>query len=75
MSRKYSSTIHDFYCSKCGNFSIPLARRRGHKHKRFHKKKLYCICCKEETNHIECQTEEDAKEFKINFEKGVYLNA
>ena len=65
---------HSFYCIKCGNKGVPLMRKQGHKHKRFHRKKLYCIHCKEEVNHIECQTDDEVYQFKIDFENGVYAN-
>ena len=65
---------HSFYCIKCGNKGVPLMRKQGHKHKRFHRKKLYCIHCKEEVNHIECQTDDEVYQFKMDFEKGVYTN-
>lgn len=63
---------HDFYCIKCGKKGIPLARKKGLQHERMHRKKLYCLFCKEEVNHIECRTFADVEEFKENFEKGVY---
>lgn len=65
---------HSFYCIKCGNKGVPLMRKQGYKHKRFHRKKLYCIHCKEEVNHIECQTDDEVYQFKMDFEKGVYTN-
>ena len=64
---------HNFYCIRCGNKGIPLSRNRGHQHGRFHRKKLYCMTCKEEVNHAEVRpfimtyTEED---FKEEFELG-----
>lgn len=63
---------HRFYCIKCGKESIPLARRHSHKHKKFHRKKLYCPWCKVEINHIECSSQEDVDAFKENFAAGVY---
>ena len=65
---------HDFYCIKCGHKGIPLSRKQGHQHERFHRKKLFCIYCQQEVNHIECKNDEDVYEFKENFEKGVYEN-
>ena len=65
---------HSFYCIKCGNKGIPIMRRRSFQHKKMHRKKLYCLHCKEEVNHIECKTLEDVETFKINFENGVYIN-
>ena len=64
--------VHDFYCLKCGKKGIPLSRKHGFQHERFHRKKLYCIFCGEEVNHIECKSAEDVEIFKENFEKGVY---
>ena len=65
---------HDFYCIKCGHKGIPLSRKQGHQHERFHRKKLFCIYCQQEVNHIECKNDEDVAEFKRNFENGVYKN-
>ena len=60
MGKSYKT--HRFFCIKCGNEGIPIARKQGHKHERFHRKKLYCPFCKVEINHIECQTDEDVYE-------------
>lgn len=63
---------HEFYCISCGQKGIDLMRKQGYQHEKFHRKKLYCIYCKKEVNHIECKTLEEVEEFKINFENGVY---
>ena len=63
---------HDFYCIKCGHKGIPLSRKQGHQHGRFHRKKLFCIYGQQEVNHIACKNDEDVAEFKRNFENGVY---
>ena len=63
---------HDFYCIKCGHKGIPLSRKQGYQHGRFHRKKLFCLYCQQEVNHIECKNDEDVAEFKRNFENGVY---
>jgi hypothetical protein len=65
---------HSFYCMKCGRKGIPLARKEGHQHKSFHRKKLYCVFCKEEVNHIECKNYEEIERFKEDFKCGVYEN-
>ena len=65
---------HDFYCIKCGNKGIPLSRDRGHQHKRFHRKKLFCLTCQQEVNHIECKNLEDVEKFKEDFKNGVYTD-
>lgn len=63
---------HNFFCINCGKKGIPLRRKVGFQHSRFHRKKLYCPYCKKEVNHIECKTQEDIDEFLENFNNGVY---
>lgn len=63
---------HDFYCINCGNKGIGLMRKQGFKHSSMHRKKLYCIHCRQEVNHVECKTMEEVETFKYNFENGVY---
>ena len=63
---------HSFYCLKCGNRGIPIRRKCGFQHSSMHRKKLYCIHCKEEINHIECKSMDDIEEFLVNFKNGVY---
>ena len=67
-------TEHSFYCLKCGNKGIPIMRRDAKKHAPFHRKKLYCLYCKTEVNHIECTNQLEVAEFKENFEKGAYID-
>ena len=66
------SELHEFYCTKCGHKGIPVMRRISLKKEKFHKKKLYCIYCKEEVNHVEIKNFYEAEEFKIDFSNGVY---
>lgn len=63
---------HKFYCMNCGRQGIPIARKRGHLHKSAHRKKLYCIWCKCEVNHMEIRNAEEEAEFLENFKNGVY---
>lgn len=65
---------HDFYCLKCGQLGIPIMRQRGHERGKFHRKKLYCLRCKQEVNHMECRTDEEVREFKDAFERGEFVN-
>lgn len=64
--------FHDFYCIKCGNRSYTLPRQRSHLHEKFHRKVLYCPQCHMEINHVECFNEQDAYDFRTNFENGAY---
>lgn len=67
-------TEHSFYCLKCGNKGIPIMRSEAKRKESFHRKKLYCLYCKQEVNHIECATSLDVEEFQKNFKKGVYAD-
>ena len=70
-----SFETHRFFCCKCANEGIPIARRSSHKHGAFHKKKLWCLNCKDEINHIEIRSSEEIDTFLNNFKNGVYASA
>ena len=53
MSKASNISISDFYCTRCGNKSIPLPRRCGRYKEPGHLKKLWCCNCKAEVNHAE----------------------
>ena len=72
MKRPRTVTLHDFYCIKCGNKGISIMRPVSHLHGSMHLKKLYCLTCKGEVNHVECKNEFEAVEFKNNFIAGIY---
>lgn len=44
---------HDFYCTSCGRKGIPICRDKGKGRERGHLKKLFCIYCGREVNHVE----------------------
>ena len=44
-----------FYCIKCGTKGIPIVRKRGKAREAGHLKKLYCLKCGKEINHVECK--------------------
>ena len=71
MARK-AYAEHSFYCINCGNKGIPLMRKQGFKHEGMHRKKLYCVHCKCEVNHVECKTFDEVEEFRENFANGGY---
>ena len=66
------SDWHDFYCVKCGRKGIPIMRRVSCQKEKHHLKKLYCLTCKNEVNHVECKNEFEVAEFKNNFIAGIY---
>ena len=47
--------LDEFYCTLCGTKGIPIARRKGSEREAGHLKKLFCLKCKRETNHVECK--------------------
>ena len=65
--------IHDFYCIKCGNKSIPLSRKSGYQHARGHRKKLYCPHCKLTINHVEIRNYDEKEEFLEKFKNGEFI--
>ena len=74
MAKNKNYQMHRFFCIQCGNEGIPIYRKQGHQHGRFHRKKLYCPHCKVEINHVECKNDEDVYEFRIDFEEGVFAD-
>lgn len=71
-SKNNSFVENSFYCINCGNKGIPVLRNRGFQRESFHRKKLYCLYCGQETNHIECKTFEEIEIFKEEFARGRY---
>ena len=47
--------MSDFYCTRCGRQGIPIPRKKGAEREAGHLKKLWCLYCKEEINHVECK--------------------
>ncbi len=46
-------TISTFKCTVCGKEGIPISRKQSNQREFGHLKKIYCIHCKKETNHVE----------------------
>lgn len=67
MSRALANS--EFYCTQCGNRGIDIARIKGKEREAGHLKKIFCLSCKYETNHVECKpyTKYDYKDFLIEF--------
>jgi len=40
----------DFYCTQCGNKTLPIVRQKGRDREGGHLKKLYCVYCQRENN-------------------------
>lgn len=73
MAKPRKTEMHDFFCLKCGKKGLPVHRRQGHQHGKYHRKKLYCFYCKEEVNHMECRNQAEIDEFKAAFERGEFV--
>ena len=48
-----ASFDNHFNCTRCGNQGIPLSRRNSRGREAGHLKKLWCLNCKKEVNHVE----------------------
>lgn len=57
-----------FYCTCCGNLGIPVLRQ-GRQREAGHLKKLFCLTCKREVNHVEVKfgTHYDYNDFLFEF--------
>ena len=65
---------HTFWCIKCGKQNFPLQRKVNHRHGKHHRKKLWCINCKQEINCVECRNDDEVAEFKEKFAAGEYAD-
>ena len=63
---------HEFYCLRCGKPGIPIRRNQGFQHGPMHRKKLYCIYCQAEINHVEIRNLDEKEKFLEDFANGVY---
>ena len=63
-------TMSEFYCVLCGRKGIPVWRRKGAERESGHLKKLWCLGCKTETNHVEIKpsTKYGYEQFKEEYE-------
>ena len=65
-----------FMCTKCGNRGIPVIRYKGKEKEPGHLKKLYCIYCNEEVNHVEIKSngKYTLNDFLIEYNNGNFVN-
>ncbi len=72
MSRRYKVIINDFYCTCCGSKGIGIPRVVGKQRESGHLKKIYCLKCQKETNHVECRelSHYEYPDFLFEFENG-----
>lgn len=67
-------TVSDFYCVRCGSKGMPLPRKMSKQKEQGHMKKLFCLKCKCEVNHMEVRPfgEYVYENFKEDFENGKF---
>jgi len=61
-----------FFCTRCGKLGIPIQRKNGRKREAGHLKKLWCLNCKDEVNHVEVKmgTHYSKEDFDLEFTYG-----
>lgn len=72
MNYKGYNNEHTFYCTQCGRQGIPICRKKSRMKEGGHLKKLYCLNCKREVNHVECIAGSyyDAEMFRKEYQAG-----
>jgi len=65
-----------FFCTECGKEGVPIMRKMGQQRESGHLKKLYCIYCQKEVNHVEIKElgNYTLEDFKKEFEAGRFVN-
>ena len=66
--------INEFYCTECGQKGIPIPRCKGNLRNSGHLKKIFCIHCGKETNHVEICGSYCEDDFRKEFEKGRFID-
>lgn len=61
-----------FSCTRCGQIGIPISRKKNKSRESGHLKKLWCLNCKAETNHVEWKpyTHYDYSDFYLEYTQG-----
>lgn len=62
-----------FYCLNCGKRGIDCLRKKGKQKSAGHRKKMYCITCRQICNFYEVHTKEDVIEFKQRYKNGDFI--
>ena len=75
MARYDHFTISEFHCTLCGAKGMPIPRKQAKQKGSCHLKKLYCLNCKCETNHVEVREfDYDLDDLMEDIANGVYAN-
>ena len=64
--------VSDFYCTQCGSKGLPVVRTGRKTREPGHLKKLFCLQCGVQTNHVEVRPfgQYDYEDFQIEFIHG-----
>lgn len=68
---KNNFVISEMYCCKCGNKGLTIPRKSNKYKEPGHLKKIYCIYCKCEWNHVEIRpiySDYNYEDFKLEIE-------
>ena len=67
---------NEFYCVKCGSRGFTIPRKRGAERESGHLKKLFCLHCQKETNHVEICPNSDYtyENFLQEYSNGNFIN-
>lgn len=62
--------MSEFFCTQCGCKGLPIWRKKSKEREAGHLKKLFCLKCNKETNHIEIKPDNSYtfEDFKIEYE-------
>ena len=76
MPKNKTIVKNEFYCTECGKAGIPIARTIRHLKEPGHLKKLFCLNCKEETNHAEVRATGayTSGDFMLEYQLGRFVN-
>lgn len=69
-----ATECHKFYCTQCGKEGIPVVRKNGNFREKGHLKKLWCLNCKQETNHAEITAKYTVDMFLYEFNHNNFVN-
>lgn len=74
--KTYTGVESHFYCTQCGKMGIPIQRKKGQERKSGHLKKLYCLYCGKEVNHVEIRENDNYtyNDFLEEFNLGRFKN-
>lgn len=76
MAKNQAIFKSDFYCTCCGKQGIPIARKIGKQREAGHLKKLFCLNCQKETNHVEIRPfgSYQYEDFKEEYDLGRFID-